>query len=124
MRWARTDGGTEEYSFTEVDRSLQVGLSLQGAGWGRQQDTVGVALIRNGLAGPDQAYLAAGGLGFFLADGKLNYRPEQIVEVYYSVNLYKKSWLTLDYQQIANPGYNVDRHGRYTSRGFRLHAEF
>lgn len=124
VRWAWADGETEEYSYTEVDRSLQVGLSLQGARWGRQQDTVGVALIRNGLAGPDQAYLAAGGLGFFLGDGKLNYRPEQIVEVYYSINLYKKSWLTLDYQQIANPGYNVDRHGPVHVPGFRLHAEF
>ena len=120
--WA--DGETETYSYTEVERSQQLGVALKGTAWGREQDSVGAAFIRNGLSGVHQAYLAAGGLGFFIGDGRLNYRPEQIFETYYSINVYKKSWLTLDYQQIMNPAYNADRHGPVRVPGIRIHAEF
>ena len=119
--WA--DGQTETYSYTEIDRSILAGISAKGTRWGRSQDTVGVAFIANYLSGVDQAYLAAGGLGFFIGDGKLNYHPEQIVEAYYSFDVYKSSWLTLDVQHVDNPAYNADR-GPVWFLGVRLHAEF
>jgi hypothetical protein len=120
--WA--DGETETYSFTEIERSQHVGLVLKGTAWSRAKDTLGMVFIRNGLSGVHRAYLAAGGLGFFIGDGRLNYRPEQIFEAYYSIALHKDSWLTLDFQRIANPAYNADRQGPVNVPGVRLHAEF
>jgi len=119
--WA--DGQTETYSYTEIDRSISAGLSVKGTGWGRSQDTVGAVFVSNYLSSVDQAYLAAGGLGFFIGDGKLNYRPEQIAEVYYSFDVYKTSWITLDFQHVINPAYNHDR-GPVSFVGIRIHAEF
>lgn len=105
--WA--DGQTETYAFTEIDRSTSMGIIVKGSGWGRAQDTVGMAGARNALSSAHRSYLAAGGLGFFLGDGRLNYRPEDIAEAYYSLHLYKATWLTADMQYIRNPGYNGDR---------------
>src|SRR5207249_2557097 len=79
---------------------------IKGSGWSRPEDTVGVAAYINGLSRPHRDYLAAGGLGFFLGDGRLNYAPEQILEVFYSLAVVKKAYLSLGYQRIANPGYN------------------
>ncbi|MHB8471814.1 MAG: carbohydrate porin [Gammaproteobacteria bacterium] len=119
--WA--DGQTETYAFTEIDRSTSTGIVVKGSGWGRAQDTVGMAGARNALSSAHRSYLAAGGLGFFLGDGRLNYRPEDIAEAYYSLHLYKATWLTADMQYIRNPGYNGDR-GPVTVGSFRLHTEF
>ncbi len=67
-------------------------------------------------------YLAAGGLGFFLGDGHLNYAAEQIFESYYAIGLIRQACLTLDRQRIANPGYNADR-GPVGIGSVRLHVE-
>ena len=124
--FARTswnDGGTEMFSYTEAERSTQVGLSLKGARWGRAKDTLGLASAQNGLSRAHQDYLAAGGTGFLIGDGKLNYRPERAFEGYYSIGIASKSWLTVDYQHVNNPAYNADR-GPVSVWGVRLHTEF
>ncbi|MDE2628473.1 MAG: carbohydrate porin [Burkholderiales bacterium] len=123
VRYGWGDGQTETYSFEEVERSAQAGLSIKGASWGRGGDTVGLLALRNGLSAIHQRYLAQGGLGFFIGDGRLNYRPEQIVEAYYSYKLCPQAWLSADYQHIVNPAYNADR-GPVNVYGLRLHAEF
>ena len=123
VRYGWADGQTETYSFEEVERSAQAGVSIKGASWGRGGDTVGLLALRNGLSAVHQRYLAQGGLGFFIGDGRLNYRPEQIVETYYSYRLCPQTWLSADYQHIANPAYNADR-GPVNVYGLRLHAEF
>ena len=69
--WA--DGGTETYAFTEIDNSVSGGILLKGASWKRGNDSLGVAFARNGLSSVHRDYLAAGGLGFFIGDGHLNY---------------------------------------------------
>jgi high affinity Mn2+ porin len=38
--------------------------------------------MRTGIVQVHGDYLSAGGLGFLLGDGKLNYGPKQIVETY------------------------------------------
>ena len=119
--WA--DGQTETYAFTEIDRSLSAGALIKGGAWGRPQDSVGVALARNELSHAHRDYLAAGGLGFFLGDGRLNYRPEDIIEAFYSLCVFKSSWVTLDAQRIQNPAYNADR-GPVDVATIRLHAEY
>lgn len=119
--WA--DGQTETYAFTEIDQSVSGGVVVKGAAWRRGKDVVGVAFASNGLSRAHRNYLAAGGLGFFIGDGRLNYKRENIFETYYSLNLSKLAWLSLDWQRIQNPAYNADR-GPATVTSLRLHSEF
>jgi len=119
--WA--DGKTETYAFTEIDRSMSGGVLVQGTSWGRGQDSLGIAAAHNGLSEVHSEYLAAGGLGFFIGDGRLNYRPENVFEAFYNLNLTKAAWITLDWQHIRNPAYNADR-GPVNVASVRLHTEF
>jgi hypothetical protein len=119
--WA--DGQTETYAFTEIDRSLSAGVLIKGDAWRRAKDSIGAALARNGLSAAHSDYLAAGGLGFFIGDGRLNYRPENIFEAFYSLGVFKNAWVTLDLQHIQNPAYNADR-GPVNVGSIRLHTEF
>lgn len=121
-RVSGNDGGTETFAFTEIDRSIAAGAVVKGTRWQRSADEVGVALVANGLSPSHRDYLARGGLGFFLGDGRLNYRSEQIVETYYNLKAVRNLWVTLDYQYIRNPGYNADR-GPANFFGLRLHVE-
>jgi len=123
FRWSWDDGKTESWAFTEVDRSLTGGLSLKGTTWSRPQDRLGLACIQNGLCADHQDYLAAGGMGFLLGDGHLNYAPERIVEAYYAWVIGKYVTASLDLQRCWNPAYNADR-GPVTLAALRLHAAF
>ena len=124
-RLARSSAETEVYAFAEIDRSLSVGTNFQGRLWGRPMDSIGLAYAQNGLSPAHQAFLAAGGIGFFVGDGRLNYRAEKIVEGYYSLGLdvLRRSAITLGMQYIRNPAYNADR-GPVKVVSGRLHTEF
>jgi high affinity Mn2+ porin len=123
-RTSYNDGHNETWFFTEVDRSLTFGGVLKGTSWKRSDDELGLAFIANGLSADHRDYLAAGGYGFLIGDGKLNYAPEMIAELYYKINAYqKKFWLTPDYQFILHPAYNADR-GPVNVFGLRAHVEF
>jgi hypothetical protein len=117
------DGHYETFAFTEAHRSFELGVSLGGNLWRRERDTMGVSYMRNALSGIYRQYLAAGGLGYFIGDGKLNYGDEQIVEAYYSLGVAKNASLTADFQHLRNPAYNADR-GPVSIAGVRLHVEF
>lgn len=124
--WARlnrSDGQSETYAFTVIDQAVAAGLVVKGTSWGRRGDSVGMGFARNGLSRVHQQYLASGGLDFFIGDGHLNYRPEQIVEAYYCLAGGKHVWITFDAQHLVHPGYNADR-GPANVLGVRLHAEF
>lgn len=122
-RASLADGKTETYAFTEIDRSLSGGLLIKGNAWERSQDTLGIAVARNGLSKVHREYLALGGLGFFIGDGRLTYRPETVLETFYNMNVTKGAWLSLDWQHIVNPAYNSDR-GPVNFAALRLHTEF
>ena len=123
MRAMKADGKTETLAFTETDGSISTGLSIKGGNWQRPKDTVGVGYLYNTISKERRDYLAAGGISFFLGDGYLNYRPEQIFETYYSFNARKNFYVTADYQRIWNPGYNADR-GPVDFGALRFHIEF
>jgi len=123
MRAMKTDGRTETYAFTEVDDSLSTGLLIKGGAWGRADDTVGLSFMQNRLSNDRRNFLEAGGISFFIGDGSLSYKPENIFEGFYSVNVYKNTWLTADYQRISNPAYNASR-GPVNVYAFRMHTEF
>jgi high affinity Mn2+ porin len=107
-----------------VFAKLSFGGVLKGNSWKRSDDELGLAFVANGLSGPHRDYLAAGGYGFIIGDGKLNYSNELIAELYYKINAYqKKFWLSPDYQFIVNPAYNKDR-GPVNVFSLRVHVEF
>lgn len=123
LRAMQADGHTETYAFTEVDGSLSTGLLIKGDAWGRNADGVGLSVLQNTLSNERRSFLAAGGISFFIGDGALSYRPEQIFEGYYSMNLHQGVWLTGDYQRIVNPAYNAAR-GPIDVYAVRLHLEY
>jgi carbohydrate-selective porin OprB len=104
-----SNGRTSAWSYTEVDRHVSAGLQISGRRWGRRRDRIGIAYAVQGLALPHREYLAAGGIGMLLGDGKLNYDPERIFEIYYRIQLGRFFQLTPDFQHIHNPGFNFDR---------------
>jgi high affinity Mn2+ porin len=122
-RLSQNRGDKETYEFSDINKSASAGLSLKGALWGRDDDTVGVAGVINALSGDAQEYFAAGGLGLLVGDGRLNYAPEKIMETYYSLHLNSYTSLAFDYQQVAHPAYSLDR-GPVSIYGVRLHASF
>ena len=123
VRAAASNGAIEVYAFAEIDRSLSTAITAKGTAWGRGKDVWGIALARNELSVAHRDYLAAGGLGFFVGDGRIRYRPEQIIETYYNINIRKGSSIGLGYQRITNPAYNADR-GPVSVTSIRLHTEF
>jgi high affinity Mn2+ porin len=122
LRASRNNGALETYAFTEIERSLSAGIEVKGLPWSRPDDTFFLGAVENGLSAAHRAYLAAGGLGEFIGDGKINYRPEQITEALYVAKAAKCVWIGLDFQRIRNPAYNADR-GPVTVAGLRLHFE-
>lgn len=123
MRMMKTDGRTETYAFTEVDNSFSGGVLIKGGAWSRPNDTVGLSFMQNQISNDRRQYLAAGGISFFIGDGSLSYKPENIFEGFYSLGIYKNTWITADYQRISNPAYNSVR-GPVNVYAFRFHSEF
>ena len=122
LRASWDDGHTETWAFTEIDRSVSLGLSLKGNRWKRESDTVGLAVVANGLSPDHEAYLNDGGYGFIVGDGQLNYQPEVILEAYYLFQVFRGFALTGDYQFIDHPAYNADR-GPVSVLSARVHYE-
>lgn len=116
-------GHTEKIGGTDCDGSLSLGAALSGDSWRRPDDRVGVGGVVDALSPEARAYFAAGGLGILIGDGRLKYRREKILEAYYAYRLGKWETLSIDYQFIANPGYNADR-GPVSVFSGRLHADF
>jgi hypothetical protein len=121
-RWSWNNGQTETQAFTDISKSLSGGLSVKGAHWGRENDTLGLGFAINGISAAQISYLQQGGSTMFIGDGKLSYRNEQIFESFYSLNIMKGAYLSADYQRIANPGYNSAR-GPVNFFGLRAHIE-
>ncbi|PTS96148.1 carbohydrate porin [Pedobacter sp. HMWF019] len=117
------DGKDVTWAFTEIDRTASLGLSLKGVKWKRADDVFGLAAVVNGLSDGHRTFIADGGYGFIIGDGKLNYGKEMILETYYNAKLTKTFWLTADYQFVNHPAYNKDR-GPVNVFAIRGHIEF
>jgi high affinity Mn2+ porin len=122
-RWGWDNGKTESFAYTEIDLTIATGLGVNGAKWHRKQDRAGVAFVSNGIKKDHQNYLANGGYGFLIGDGRLNYGRENIVESYYTVHVWRGIYVAPGLQYIVNPGYNRDR-GPVIVPSFRAHMEF
>jgi len=122
-RWGWDNGKTESFAYTEIDSTVAEGVQVNGVKWHRKQDRAGIALVSNGIKKDHQNYLAAGGYGFLLGDGRLNYGRENILESYYTAQVWRGIYLAAGLHYIVNPGYNRDR-GPVIVPSFRAHVEF
>ena len=123
-RAGKAGGDVETDEFSDIDRTVSIGLSLKGTRWARAPDTVGVAGTVNGISAARQHFLSAGGLGLLVGDGRLpDPGVERILEMYYSLAVRSQCFLTIDYQHVVNPGYNRDR-GPVSVFAARIHAQF
>ncbi|MDP9013557.1 MAG: carbohydrate porin [Pseudomonadota bacterium] len=123
-RIGKAAGNVEAYEFTDIDRSVAAGLSWKGTLWHRDHDTVGLAGLVNNISADRQRFFNAGGLGILVGDGQLAHAgPEQILETYYSAQLFLHTQLSFDYQWVDHPGYNRDR-GPASIVAVRFHAQF
>jgi hypothetical protein len=117
-----SDGKTEDFAFTAIDRLANAGVSLNGALWHRPNDTLATAFTTAGLSRVHADYLSRGGLDFLIGDGALNYAPEYAWESYYSAQVVKGFQIAFDAQHYQNPAYNHDR-GPLWAYSIRLHIE-
>ena len=118
-----SDGKTEVYSYTSSDRSLSVGTAIKGLRWGRGKDSLSLGYAQSWISKDHAAYLNLGGIDGLIGDGRMNYKPEQVVNIYYQYHVSSSAWLSVDYQHLANPAYNADR-GPVDIYERRVHFEF
>jgi high affinity Mn2+ porin len=117
------DGQTAAAVYTDVDWTVQLGLSVKGAAWRRPGDTFGFEGNLAGASSQEQAFLKAGGTGILNGDGNLNYSCEKSLETYYDVAIGKNCHFALDYQFFADPAFNRDR-GPVDVFQVRLHWDY
>lgn len=130
LRWGWNDGKEESFAFTEVDQVLSGGVQVSGNRWHQHDAQLGLGLVAEALSSQHRDYLAAGGCGFLLCDGRLDYGHEEIAELYYRL---QRIWpeepgpvrwqIGPDFQFIRNPGFNRDR-GPVGFFAIRLHVEY
>jgi carbohydrate-selective porin OprB len=123
VRWGWNEGRHESFAYTEVDQTILLGAGASGKPWRRKLDRAGIAFVSNGISRDHQQYLALGGSGFQLGDGRLTYGRETILETYYTAHVWRGVFASFDLQHIWNPGYNRDR-GPVLMPALRLHLEF
>ena len=103
------DGKYASWTFTEIDKTATIGISVSGLRWKRHEDVAALAIAINGISDVHREFLKRGGYGFIIGDGNLDYSTEQILETYYNIKVASNFNFTLDYQFIRNPGYNSNR---------------
>jgi high affinity Mn2+ porin len=118
-----SDGRNESFAYTEVDRTVELGIFTKGDKWQRKNDRAGAAFVANQIVAAHQQYLGDGGVGFLLGDGALTPGSEKIVEAFYTAHVWRGFFAAFDLQHVNNPGYNKAR-GPVLVPTLRLHVEF
>jgi high affinity Mn2+ porin len=120
LRAGWNDGRNESFAYTEIDRTIAAGLSHDAAFLSRPDDSLTAGLVQSGLSSLHRKYLEAGGIGFQIGDGRLNYGYERALEANYNAQVTTGVSLAADLQRVWNPGYNRDR-GPILVYGLRVH---
>jgi high affinity Mn2+ porin len=123
MRTGWNEGHHESFAYTEMNSTLAFGFELPGDAWGRKEDQIGSAFETGGISNKHREYLALGGLGFILGDGRLNYGREEVSETYYNAHIVAGLYMAVQLSFVNNPGYNRDR-GPVVVPGVRAHVDF
>ncbi|MBN8941533.1 MAG: carbohydrate porin [Rhizobiales bacterium] len=125
LRGSWSDGKTETFAFTQIDRSVSFGLSFKGELWDRPGHSAGIAVAQNDLSSFHKQFLASGGTGIIIGDGRLRYGSERLMEAYYELPIIRENlFVAANYQLVHNPAYNRDRAGPVHIFGMRLHARY
>ncbi len=122
-RFGWNDDKNESFAYTEVAQTIELGGDLAGNHWHRANDKIGIVGISNAIKRDHQNYLALGGLGFLLGDGRLSYAREDILEAYYNAHNWRGLYSAFDLQLIDHPGYNQAR-GPVAMFSVRTHIDF
>ena len=122
-RFGWNEGQHESFAYTEVDQTVLFGGDYNLSQWHRSSDKFGAAFVSNAIKKDHQNYLADGGLGFLLGDGRLNYGRENIVESYYTRHIHSGLFGSIQLSHVDHPGYNRDR-GPVWVPGLRIHIDF
>jgi high affinity Mn2+ porin len=117
------DGHEEAWTTSDINYSVSVGVSVNGEGWHRPDDTFGLAGVFSGASSEQQKFLEAGGTGILDGDGALNYGWEKVLETYYDFSLFAGIHFALDYQFVDNPSFNRAR-GPVSVFAARVHWQF
>jgi len=123
MNWSLDSNGAYDYAADTRGFTFAAMIGAGGKRWGRKFDRAGLAFVTNGISRDHQQYLALGGLGFLLGDGRLNYTRENIVETYYTLHAWRGAYPSFGFQYVDHPGYNRDR-GPVLVPTLHLHLEF
>ena len=122
-RFGWNEGRHESYAYTEIDQTFAVGVDYALKRLNRANDKLGLTFVTNAIKKDHQAYLALGGHGFILGDGRLRYAREDILEAYDNVHAWRGVYYALDLQFVDHPGYNQDR-GPVLVESVRMHVDF
>ncbi len=122
-RFGWNEGQHESYAYTEVDQTIAAGGDYSFKAFNRPNDKLGLTFVSNAIKRDHQTYLALGGKGFLLGDGRLNYAREDILEGYYNLHAWRGMYYALDAQFVEHPGYNRDR-GPVLVEAIRMHVDF
>ena len=120
-RWSWNNGRTETQTL-DISASISGGITINGSSWKRPHDTIGIGFALNKISSSEINYLKQGGYTMFIGDSRLNYKPEQVLEIYYKDKVYRNLFITADYQRVVNPAYNADR-GPVNFYGLRMRIE-
>ncbi|MBL7974309.1 MAG: carbohydrate porin [Candidatus Kapabacteria bacterium] len=120
IRASWNDGASESFTFTQINSSVGGGLDFSNSFFGTESSHGGVAFSYNMISSEQREYLAAGGSGFMLGYGSLNYSSEFVGEAYYRINVIEKVTMTFDYQFIGNAGYNKSQSLHFFTTRFTL----
>jgi high affinity Mn2+ porin len=117
------DGRYESFGLSEMNNSVSFGGDLSGDAWHRKDDRIGSAYVNSGISQQHRDYLALGGLGFKLGDGRLTYGRESVSETYYTAHVLGGLYLAALLSFVNDPGFNRDR-GPIVVPGLRAHLDF
>jgi high affinity Mn2+ porin len=123
LRAGWNDGHYESFTFSEMNNTVSIGGDISGDSWHRKDDRVGSAVVYSGLSDDHRKYLALGGMGLTLGDGRLNYGRETVSETYYTAHAIGGLYIAAQISFINNPGFNRDR-GPVVVPGLRAHIDF
>ena len=123
LRTGWNEGHKESFAYTEINNTFAIGADLSGDRWHRKDDRIGTAFETGGLSSQHRQYLALGGLGFILGDGRLRYGREVVSETYYTAHVVSGLYMAVQLSYVNNPGYNRDR-GPVIVPGVRAHVDF
>ena len=124
LRAGWNEGHHESFAYTEMNSTLAFGADLSGDAWGRKEDRIGTAFETGGISSKHRQYLALGGLGFILGDGRLKLWPGRGQRnVLHRARDVSGLYMAAQLSFVNNPGYNRDR-GPVVVPGVRAHVDF